>query len=299
MVICSTLSCMSRSYPLRCAFTALLLLISTHFVLTTTIIDIPFTDERVLVNPKTDWYVQNFCEYRRNENPSDSRSYWSYNGTVACPGIWTGAPDEKHAISLNFTGYFVRRLWSKTVGWFRGTNDRVGITVYGYADPRLAPWKFEIDSEPAEILSLQPNTDCKVIKDRQGLKNGKHRVTLTPLERSFVLTKFRYAFSTRIQRQLLNVCPISVTQDDDPVLSPGQIAGIVVGGISILLAIPGIYFGYKAWSLTRRNEMKVWICMSWYSSNAASGLAEVVLLRLSYDILMNLMYEICAKCLEL
>jgi len=82
------------------ALTALLLLISASFV-QTTIIDIPYTDERVLVTPKTDWYVISSLE---GYFSSDSRSYWSYNGTVACPGIWTSAADEQHTINLNFTG---------------------------------------------------------------------------------------------------------------------------------------------------------------------------------------------------
>ena len=100
---------MSRLYPLRCALTALLILISASFVQTATVIDIPFTDERVLVTPKTDWYVHKFTRHSlvilRRQFQSDCRSYWSYNGTVACPGIWTDLPDEKHMINLNFTGY--------------------------------------------------------------------------------------------------------------------------------------------------------------------------------------------------
>jgi hypothetical protein len=78
-------------------------------------------------------------------------------------------------------------------------NYRVGITVHGYADSSAAPWKFQIDETPeAEVLLLVANTECKAIKDRQGLKNGRHRVTLTPLESSFVLTKFRYVYSTHL-----------------------------------------------------------------------------------------------------
>jgi len=55
---------MSHPLPIRWALTALLFLISASFV-QTTIIDIPYTDERVLVTPKTDWYVIDSCEFRR------------------------------------------------------------------------------------------------------------------------------------------------------------------------------------------------------------------------------------------
>jgi hypothetical protein len=133
-------------------------------------------------------------------------------------------------------------------------NFRVGVTVYGFADPRLAPWSFQVDDEPAEILLLDPNTDCRAIKDRQGLKNGRHRVTLTPLEKSFVLTKLRYASSTRLLVAFGQVFSISVTEDNEPVLSPGEIAGIVIGGVSALLAIPGVYFGYKAWLQSKGDD---------------------------------------------
>lgn len=72
---------------------------------------------------------------------------------------------------------------------------RIGIIVYGYAQaaPQAARWRFQIDDGPFEELFLEPNTECKAIKDRQGLKIGKHRVALMPLSTSFVLTKFRHA----------------------------------------------------------------------------------------------------------
>ena len=72
---------------------------------------------------------------------------------------------------------------------------RVGITVYGYADPTPASWRFQIDDEAPQELVLQSDARlCRAIKDRQDLKAGNHRVTLTPFTTSFVLTKFRYVY---------------------------------------------------------------------------------------------------------
>jgi len=73
---------------------------------------------------------------------------------------------------------------------------RVGISVDGYADPQVGPWIFQIDDEPPEVLSIEANITCKIIKDHQGLRNGKHLVTVTPLANTFVLTKFRYVYSS-------------------------------------------------------------------------------------------------------
>ena len=72
---------------------------------------------------------------------------------------------------------------------------RVGITVHGYADPQVAPWRFQIDGA-SEALAVEANISCKAIKDHQGLENGTHTVILTPLANSFVLTKFRYVYLT-------------------------------------------------------------------------------------------------------
>jgi len=81
----------------------LLLLISTTFV-QTKIVDIPYTDERVILTPKTAWYVNNSCKLEGTDFSSDPRGYWTYRGTADCPGIWTSLPNEKRTISLNFTG---------------------------------------------------------------------------------------------------------------------------------------------------------------------------------------------------
>lgn len=97
---------MSPSFLIRlCALIAFL--ISATFV-QTTIIDIPYTDERVSVTPKTDWYVgQPFLDFRKTKFSSEPpRSYLTYNMTGACPGIWTLTPGDNHTISLHFTGYY-------------------------------------------------------------------------------------------------------------------------------------------------------------------------------------------------
>jgi gas vesicle protein len=51
---------------------------------------------------------------------------------------------------------------------------------------------------------------------------------------------------------------ISVTQDNEkkPPLSTGEIIGVVIGGISALLAVPGVYFAFKEWSRRKRTETK-------------------------------------------
>jgi hypothetical protein len=51
---------------------------------------------------------------------------------------------------------------------------------------------------------------------------------------------------------------VSVTQDDKPVLTTGEIIGIVIGGTSALLAVPGVYFGFKQWSRRKRNVKISW-----------------------------------------
>ena len=68
---------------------------------------------------------------------------------------------------------------------------RVGITVYGYADPQVAPWRFQIDNGAPETLEVEANTTCKAVKDRQNLENKGHQVIVTFVSKSFVLTKFR------------------------------------------------------------------------------------------------------------
>ena len=69
---------------------------------------------------------------------------------------------------------------------------RTGITVYGYASPLVAPWTFQVDNGAPEALSVQPDLPCRVLKDSQGLKDGKHRVVVTPQSSTFVITKFTY-----------------------------------------------------------------------------------------------------------
>jgi hypothetical protein len=72
---------------------------------------------------------------------------------------------------------------------------RTGITVYGYTDGIVAPWLFQVDNGTPEALSALPDVPCRVIKDSQGLKDGKHQVIVTPQSSSFVLTKFMYVSS--------------------------------------------------------------------------------------------------------
>jgi len=81
-------------------------------------------------------------------------------------------------------------------------SNRVGITVYGYAEATPGSWRFQIDNEaPQELLLPSDARLCRAIKDRQDLNVGNHRVTLTPFTTSFVLTKFRYVyFQTRLSR---------------------------------------------------------------------------------------------------
>jgi len=133
-----------------------------------------------------------FCDFRKQEISSDPRRTWTYSTTEPCPGMWTSlATDGKHTISLNFTGYL--NLSILIENWpFDSLEFRTGVSVYGYADPSVAPWLFQIDDGTPEALSVLANLPCRVVKDLQGLPNGNHRVTVTPQSINFVFTMFKY-----------------------------------------------------------------------------------------------------------
>ena len=187
------LSLMSHSYGI---LVVLLLLISTTLV-QTKIVDIPYTDERVILTPKTGWYANNSCKLERMKFHS-------------IPGV-TGLIKGFRLQNVQVYGQVCPTKVAQSVSILQGTEFvdydrkskfdsvelfRVGIAVYGYAEPQVGRWKFQIDAEPPGVLSFEANTTCKIIKDYQGLLNEKHLVTVTPLANSFVLTKFRYIYST-------------------------------------------------------------------------------------------------------
>jgi len=138
---------------------------------------------------------------------------------------------------------------------------RVGINVYGYAaDPRIqTTWKFQLDKLNPEIILLKANTGCESVKNLPELTKGKHRVVLTPGS-NFVLTKFRHVYSARLSCHFHNIFihSTSVTQEDEG-LKIAEIVGIAIGGAAVLLAVPGVYFGYKEWS-RRKKQRFSWIC---------------------------------------
>jgi len=135
---------------------------------------------------------------------------------------------------------------------------RDGIDVHGYAaDPRMqTTWKFQLDGRTETIL-LEANTGCGSVKNLSGLTKGKHRVVLTPGS-NFVLTKFRHVYSARLSCHFhdLVIHSTSVTQEDKE-LNVAEIVGIAIGAAAVLLAVPGVYFGYKDWSRRKRR------CCSW------------------------------------
>jgi len=136
----------------RWALIALFLLSSITFVQAATT-TIPYNDKRITYAPQ-----------------DGSWTTWTYSAAQPCQGMWSSNGDDgKHTISLSFTG--------------------TGITVYGYSDG-VAPWTFQVDNQIPEDLTVQPNSPCRVIKDSQGLTNGKHQVVVTLSNIHFVLTKF-------------------------------------------------------------------------------------------------------------
>jgi len=93
--------------------------------------------------------------------------------------------------------------------------------VYGYSDG-VAPWLYQLDDGSHEALTVLPGKPCRVIKDSQGLKDGKHQVVVTPQSSSFVLTKFTYVLFTLVFHDLFLSVPSVLKLEVYCQTPPGQ-----------------------------------------------------------------------------